>query len=414
MRRVGAAAACHGQRRGFRPQGIAIPEEHMPPLEGTPQFDTEVNDYYNLRLQQSFWKKDLHSKFLSQEEKEELRRRVAERQARFSRIRRVMVENNEEDAAGKAVKLLTKQYSEQPPEDAPFKQGDRILPLSGPMKDCPATVLGYRDGLVWYQYDHYTHPLPVHPAATRHWAQIGSISPEGELPEGVEEVVAQEAAGEPVSYPKSKKQEAVEEEVLPQIDTAAAPSAVESPVPAAEASPEDKALPGETHAPDTTEADSAPAAQPDTPEPVTETEAAAPVEAEATETQEVTPEAGEEAGAATPEVAEVEAQAADVQDDTPAAEAGAVAPEAQEPATETPVEAQAEAAPVDAGDVAPDADPQAAAAEGGEQVETEPQAAAAEAESQVEAKADVAETGADAAPQEASTSDKPPAEEKGS
>ena len=148
-------------------------------MEGTPQFDQEVNDYYQLRLAESFWKKELHGKFLSGEEREALRARVAERQKRYGTIR-IDVATTDTEGAERGARLLTKQYSDPKPSNAKYSSGQRIIATAGPMKHCLATVLGYRDGLMWYQYDHHDSPLPTHPTAVKGWAYMG------ECPKGVE------------------------------------------------------------------------------------------------------------------------------------------------------------------------------------------------------------------------------------
>ena len=203
------------QRRWFRPQGIAIPDEHMPPLEGTAEFDREVDDYYTLRLNQSFWAKQLHGKFLTEPQREELRARVAERQKHFSDVRQLVIEEQEPEASKRAALLLTKQFSEPAPPGAKLTQGDRFVSTFGPSKDQAGTVLGYRDGMLWYQLDIQNHPLPVHPSAAKHFAFIGNCGGDGELPDVPE--ASDVVSGAPVAFPKSSRPSASSDDsdVLP-------------------------------------------------------------------------------------------------------------------------------------------------------------------------------------------------------
>eukprot|EP01064_Diplonema_japonicum_P005719 TRINITY_DN13797_c0_g2_i2.p1 TRINITY_DN13797_c0_g2~~TRINITY_DN13797_c0_g2_i2.p1 ORF type:complete len:447 (+),score=146.41 TRINITY_DN13797_c0_g2_i2:47-1387(+) len=194
------------QRRYFRPQGIAIPDEHMPPLEGTQQFDDEVNDYYSLKLNQSFWTKQLHARFMSEDTREAVRKRTHGKQARFDSIKLFTVHESEQqgDVTKKAATLLTKRFNEPAPPKAIFKQGDRILPASGPMKHQPATVLGYRDSLLWLQYDVHDHPLPLHPSAfVKGWSLLSRVDITGDLPD-VSDAHVTLTAGAPVAMRKSK------------------------------------------------------------------------------------------------------------------------------------------------------------------------------------------------------------------
>eukprot|EP00659_Diplonema_papillatum_P020191 gene20191-31049_t len=193
------------QRRSFRPQGMAIPDEHLPPMEGQPEFDREVNDYYTLRLNKSFWSKDLRARFLPVEEREKVRERVAARQLRFSAVRRATVVNQEPSLKDKAAALITKQYGDMPAAHAEFKKGDRIVPLAGPMKDQVATVLGFRDHLMWHQFDGHPAPVPIHPSAVKGWILVGTCLPEGDLPDAPTEAAAGLTAGTPVIMPKSKQ-----------------------------------------------------------------------------------------------------------------------------------------------------------------------------------------------------------------
>ena len=195
---------CRVQRRHFRPQGIAIPDEQVPPLEGTPDFDREVNDFYNLKLSQSFWRKELQGKFLPSEERENLRKRVVEKQKHFNYIRECAIQQDEETLSQEASKLLTKQYNEDPPSGCEFLKGSRVVPLSGIMKMQVATVLGFRSGLLWHQFDGYTNPIPIHPSNTTNWSLLGNCLPSSELPEGLEAAVVAENIAAPVSMPRKR------------------------------------------------------------------------------------------------------------------------------------------------------------------------------------------------------------------
>eukprot|EP00756_Hemistasia_phaeocysticola_P051912 Hpha_TRINITY_DN27090_c0_g1::TRINITY_DN27090_c0_g1_i1::g.33301::m.33301 len=350
---VRCQGVCRHQRRHFRPQGIAIPPTEMPPLEGEAEFDREVNDYYRLRLNQRFWSKDLAGRFQGSAEQDERRERVYARQLRLGTVMSHAAVANEEGARARAYEAIGGKEWEKSeeygavPEEWSFSKGDRVYAHNGPMRHGVATVLGMKDGLLWYQYDSEGVPMPTARRAldSHGWVRLGhnlteappdmsqahaevaepeedeteeaEPEPEAEEPEAEEAVVPEddtvEDVGEDVELAGAREEQEAEAEIF---ESAAAVAAGDAgSIDAAAAAGADTAAEGQPAA--AAEAVAAPEA---TPEVVATAEPAEPTEAASEETP-----AGDAAPAAPEASAEGAADSSPAQAEGTAESSGAEA-----------------------------------------------------------------------------------------
>eukprot|EP01062_Namystynia_karyoxenos_P068972 TRINITY_DN6411_c0_g1_i5.p2 TRINITY_DN6411_c0_g1~~TRINITY_DN6411_c0_g1_i5.p2 ORF type:complete len:475 (+),score=141.37 TRINITY_DN6411_c0_g1_i5:194-1618(+) len=355
---AGRRGAAQGQQRGFRPQGLAIPPQHMPPLEGDAAFDREVNDYYRLRLNKRFWAKDLAGRYLPPEEKERRRASVYARQMRLDGVMQWSAMRRDDAARQNGYAAERQLCGGARWEDADewrgdcrsrgwvFEKGDRVLATSGPMRNAVATVLGERDGLLWYCYDTEGVPMPTANVRWEHgWRKLGNCI--AHKPAAAE----QESAGPDAGGLAGVAPEAPAA-AAPEAPTAAAPEAPTAAAPEAPtaAAPE---APTEAPPPAPAAAAEAPATDPETP---TETAPEAPAAAAPEAPPEAAPEAPAEGAPAGGGSAA--AAAADPQQGDPSP-----APQSEPPAA---AEAAPEAPQSDAEPAATEA-PQGSSAAGGAQ-----------------------------------------------